>query len=359
MKVSTSLLGGVLASTAFAAPGHGFPSVPTCTSPVIRKEFRNLSTTEKASFLGAVKCLMALPPKLNATYPASTSRYEDFLVVHQENTPRVHWAPMFLPWHRGFLQDFEDALRDECSYTGGLPYWNTALDFADISASPLLNGNLSFGGDGVGDFVPPEGPSSGGNCLANGFFHDTRIHIAQGPAPAVSDDRCILRYFKPFISAFWFAPDKVATIMASPNYTTFEPAVEGDMNPLNPFPTMGLHTGGHAAIGGDMSDMFTSNADPIFYPFHANLDRLWAKWQAVDPTNRQYQVGGAIAPRGVLNMWPTAPAGDMTLDYVLEPLKVKASSSFTTVGQMMNTKGKGVRPAPGKPRGVLCYEYQE
>lgn len=108
-----------------------------------------------------------------------------------------------------------------------------------------------------------------------------------------------------------------------------------------------------------MSDMFISNADSIFYPFHANLERIWAKWQAVSPTNKQYQVGGAIAPRGVLGMWPTAPTGDMTIDYVLDPLKVKASTSFTTVGQLMNTKDKGARPALGKARGVLCYEYEE
>lgn len=144
--------------------------------------------------------------------------------------------------------------------------------------------------------------------------------------------------------------------MAQPDFESFSPKLEGDLNPANPFPTLGLHTGGHAAIGGDMADMFTSNADPIFYLFHANLDRLWAAWQAANPKERQYDIGLPIAPRGVIQIWPDAPAGNVTLDYALEPLTL-GRSSVVKVGQLMNVKGKGVAPESGKPAGLLCYEY--
>lgn len=99
-----------------------------------------------------------------------------------------------------------------------------------------------------------------------------------------------------------------------------------------------------------MSDMFTSNTDPLFYVFHANLDRIWAKWQAANPTARQYDVSNPIAPRGPIQMWPNPPAGNVTLDYELRSLNLK-------VGQIMNTKGKGMPYATGKSAGTLCFEY--
>ncbi|KAK3995262.1 putative tyrosinase [Cladorrhinum sp. PSN332] len=351
---SGAFLATLLAGGATARPGP--PSPATCVTPVQRKEFRNLTSTEKFDFLSAVQCLMDSPSILSSTYPASQSRYDDFLAVHQAVTPYVHWVGQFLPWHRGFLQEFEDALRDECDWTGGLPYWNTLLDFPNITASPVFTGDLSFGGNGVGPVIP-SGTSGDGNCVIDGFFANMSVHFAQGAAPAVATDRCLLRYFRPDWAAYWFNPGKLAIVMAQPTYETFAPTLEGDMVLPLPFETLGIHSGGHAALGGDMMDMFTSNADPIFYPFHANLDRIWANWQAANVTARQYAVGNPIAPRGDIQMWPSPPAGNVTLDYALAPLKVKGTPSYTTVGQIMNTKGKGVRPAPGKPRGVLCYEY--
>ncbi|CAP64745.1 uncharacterized protein PODANS_5_10090 [Podospora anserina S mat+] len=361
MKVSLGsvLLGALLASTpaeVVAHPGH--PS--TCMVTTKRKEFRTLSNVQKLNFLASVKCLMNRPPALSATYPASTSRWTDFLLVHQANTPFVHWVGQFLPWHRAFLQDFEDALRNECGLIGGIPYWNPALDFANLTASPVLSGPLSFGGNGVGPVVvPPGGQSSDGNCVIDGFFGNVSVRVAQGPPPGQVADRCLLRYIRQDFASYWMNPSHVATVLAQPDYATFAPLIEGDMIPPDVFPTMGIHTGGHATIGGDMSDMFTSNSDPIFYPFHANIDRLWAKWQAANPTARQYDISNPIAPRGVIQMWPNPPAGNVTLDYQLSPLKVGDSSTVTTVGQIMNTKGKGVPSAPGKPNGILCYEYVE
>lgn len=118
---------------------------------------RILLTVVTANFLFSVKCLMSLPSKMKSKYPASTSRYEDFISIHQENTPFVHYNGAFFPWHRAFLNDFETALRNECLYFGGLPYWETALDYADVPASPVMSGILGFGGNGVGDVVVPDG----------------------------------------------------------------------------------------------------------------------------------------------------------------------------------------------------------
>lgn len=36
----------------------------------------------------------------------------------------LHKTGRFLPWHRGFTLAHETLLRDECGYTGNIPYWN-------------------------------------------------------------------------------------------------------------------------------------------------------------------------------------------------------------------------------------------
>lgn len=57
-------------------------------------------------------------------------------------------------------------------------------------------------------------------------------------------------------------------------------------------PSSSLHAAGHDIIGGLSNDPLASPGDPAFYLHHAQLDRLWAIWQAQDPKNRQYQVAG-------------------------------------------------------------------
>lgn len=45
---------------------------------------------------------------------------------------------------------------------------------------------------------------------------------------------------------------------------------------------LGAHAAVHIAIGGTMNSP-SSPADPIFFLHHANLDRIWAKWQKKNP----------------------------------------------------------------------------
>lgn len=55
----------------------------------------------------------------------------------------------------------------------------------------------------------------------------------------------------------------------------------------------GLHAGGHFIIGGDPgNDPFMSAGDPIFYLHHAQVDRLWTIWQALEPGKRFGKVFG-------------------------------------------------------------------
>jgi hypothetical protein len=44
-----------------------------------------------------------------------------------------------------------------------------------------------------------------------------------------------------------------------------------------------LHNSAHGWIGGNMNNFFTSPFEPAFWLNHANVDRIWATWQAVHP----------------------------------------------------------------------------
>ena len=54
--------------------------------------------------------------KLESTPLPPPPHWGDFLQIHNTG--------FFLPWHRLYVQTFEDALRSECGYNGVQPYWD-------------------------------------------------------------------------------------------------------------------------------------------------------------------------------------------------------------------------------------------
>ena len=68
-------------------------------------------------------------------------------------------------------------------------------------------------------------------------------------------------------------------------FTAFQAAIEG-----------AVHAGVHSAVGGDM-ETGSSPSDPLFWLHHANIDRLWAKWQKQHPGERVH-----ITPKTVHRM---------------------------------------------------------
>src|SRR6266571_1110573 len=81
----------------------------------------------------------------------------------------------------------------------------------------------------------------------------------------------------------------------------------------------------HSAVGGDM-ETGSSPSDPLFWLHHANIDRLWAKWQkqhpGVKPVLRQNLVRIAqAAPRSshsprlrALRRWAAGYRHPQTMD---------------------------------------------
>lgn len=189
--------------------------------------------------------------------------------VHQDECP--HGRPYFLAWHRGLLKRFEGELRRVSGISDmPLPYWN-------YYANPQ---------------VPPE-------------FQVEHSSLWRGNR--VSTDVTGALSLAPF-------DDSV---------TGFE---RGQSDALEPTIETAPHNPVHNIIGGAMSNIRFSPADPLFYVHHANIDRLWAAWCAagngreMPPEDDIYWQGDPLqygpAIRSVPKIWTYATTSTyMKYDY--------------------------------------------
>lgn len=145
----------VTTETAAVDDGTVTTQAGSCTAPASRIEWRSLSNSGKTSFVNAVKCLMNLPPSGSFSAAGSQNRYEDLVAVHIQMVNSIHMVAQFLPWHRYYISVFESMLRDECAYTGPMPWWNEPLDAGNFANAPLFTSQwfgtaaLASGGSGT------------------------------------------------------------------------------------------------------------------------------------------------------------------------------------------------------------------
>lgn len=112
----------------------------TCTleNLRVRRDWRGFTSSEKKSYINSVLCLTksrsTTPPHLAR---GVRSRFDDFLAVHINQSYHVHrdvslnntglvkntdyFQGLFFAWHRYFIYEYEQALRNECNYTGDYP----------------------------------------------------------------------------------------------------------------------------------------------------------------------------------------------------------------------------------------------
>ena len=124
----------------------------------IRREYGSLSREERLDYVNAVLCLQSLPPRTPANVSSGArSRFDDFTVVHIQQTLYIHFSGVFPPWHRWFVHSYEKALREECGYKGYQPYWDWPKYAHAPQDSPIFDGSdTSLGGNG--EFIEHEGP---------------------------------------------------------------------------------------------------------------------------------------------------------------------------------------------------------
>ena len=242
-----------------------------------RKNINCLSDDELHDLREALAAIYALP----ATDPNSFATLASF-----HGGPPIsycaHGSPGFLTWHRAYLLAFENALRlAGCHVT--LPYWNW-------SSAPTVG-------------VPPacQQPTyvnRAGATVDNPLYSGPRATGGKTVRGANIDTTSF--------------GDLVTSVTSALGASTFESL----QNQLN-----GPHGSVHVRVGGDMGSVPTASYDPIFYLHHANVDRLWARWQASHPD--------------------PLPASEAT--WQLEPFPRPFSAAWQTGADVQSTDALGYR----------------
>ncbi|TVY13044.1 Tyrosinase ustQ [Lachnellula arida] len=262
-------------------------SIQSCQNPSVRREWRTLSTDEKLAYLDAVVCLTKTPSVIGRNQTV----FEDFSWIHNNKGMSAHYAAPFLAWHRYFLHVYETKLRD---------LLRLQLNVHDLPTAPIWDPITGFGGNGNATGVQYYADEAKPHCLSRGF---------QAP-----DD--MEKYHSARVSE-----DAIANLMAIPQYNAFN---------------LGMENGPHLAMPhGVLGDFFSDTApnDPVFFLHHAQLDRLWWKWQHAEPGRRR-EYNGASSRH-------SKEAASLQ-----DQLEMGALAPKIAVEEVIDTQS-----------GILCYEY--
>ncbi|OSX80882.1 hypothetical protein BU14_0031s0054 [Porphyra umbilicalis] len=245
----------------------------SCTAANVRTrvEVRSLSAAARSRFTTAFRTLI------------DRGEYNPFVPFHSGNTDAAHFGAQFLPWHRLYILELEDALR-AIDPLVVLPYWDWSVDALSPATSPV------WGTDLLGGSLP-------GQCIPNGPFQNMQ---ATNPSP-----HCVTRGFTsgPGGSMAGMTFEEAAVLAgvveAGTPYSTFADAIELAHN--RPHEAIGAAQlldaqGQPTSPPGDMWSLGVSPNDPAFFLHHAFVDKLWADRQArADPTEYNGQHGGVAA----------------------------------------------------------------
>lgn len=88
--------------------------------------------------------------------------------------------------------------------------------------------------------------------------------------------------------------------------------------------TLAGGAGSDGVSGGHLTYLPLSTYDPVFWLHHANVDRLFALWQTINPDS---YVPSATAPHST---WVIPSGASLNADYPLEPFNKDASSYWTS-----------------------------
>ncbi len=185
--------------------------------PYDRKDQANLSDTERGRFLCAVNTLIQ-----NGTFG-------QLVAVHADMSHMMHGTQRFLPWHRVYLLQLENALRS-IHPDVSIPYWDWTQAAEQGIPAWLQN---------VTPTVPMPPPAS---------------PISVIRFPGTSQDLATIA-------------SNISTVMQLTDFVSFWSQLEG------------VHNAVHVWVGGSMGSIPTAPADPLFWMHHANIDRIWWKWQ--------------------------------------------------------------------------------
>lgn len=278
-----------------------------------RRNLLNLSPADVAKLRRGFAKLQTYPydDKRGFTFWAGKHGYPDFWCGQ-------HHTPDFLTWHRAYLRAFELALADAVGDPDfGLPYWDwTAAGTATLP--PALTDD---------QYLDDAGAQQDNPLQRTRVVFPPNVDFWTNRQPGDPD---------------WLT-QATAQAMASveePDYFAMQDLLESG------------HDGLHGWVGGSMGSVTTAAFDPVFWFHHANVDRLWARWQDAHPNAT---IPAEVTGSSLVGFPLT---GAQVLDYKAMGYDYAASSTNTAVlGEIdvLSAAGKPLTadfPIPASYRGA-------
>ncbi|KAK0455468.1 Di-copper centre-containing protein [Desarmillaria tabescens] len=347
-----------LTVSASARPSH-------CKHPAVRKEWRALSSRERAEWIAAVNCLATLPHDESLTpmvrpgdivgVNASSSYYDDIVYMHMDMNHKIHFTGLFLPWYRWYVQKYENALKDKCGYKGTSPYWNWAADSNNVKMSTIfdLDPKSGLGGWGL--------PSQDVHVQDGGFGVYTTFRLSYPSYHPLRRNFTI----RPFVGLpLEFFPDQ--ELLANSSFTpeVVRDLVYGYVGDFKGFQTKfefftGAHGSVHEIFGGDLGGICPSDSticqpgptfsanEPIFWLHHAMVDKVWYDWQNANELNARAFEGGSVQMIDNITVYKEYSNGG--------PPNLHMDSVTTGEGLFDEFI---IRDVISTTDGILCYSYE-
>jgi tyrosinase len=254
-----------------------------------RKGVSALSVDELAALREAFRKVMKI----------SDSRgYGHFASIHGLPDPGFceHRSQLFLPWHRGYLYFFEQALQDVAPGVT-IPWW-------DWTASAGLPDTFAEEQDAEGR----ENPLTGARIVLPGGLRDPSWPEETSRAPSEFDT--------------WLAGGELPTqpdideVLGAPTFDDLIQRLENKHNAV------------HMWVGGEMQNQGFAAFDPLFWAHHAMVDRLWAMWQNLHPgaTPRREHLPKGLNYFKDMTVEDTLDITDLGYDYALAEVLLHTGS---------------------------------
>jgi len=255
-------------------------ALPACRRVCQRREWRDLSPSERDRFVSAIKSLHSRP---SPTF-GGLSYWEHFARIHEQNAGQVHNSGFFLVWHRLLLYYVEQALQ---SVDPGvcIPYW----DWDQTYNQPEKDEIWKWLGGSLPGRPVPDGPFKdfsvnwpNRHMLTRGFDMNSKVRL-------------------------YSSSQNDAAIVSESVYGSYSTNVE-----------YSSHGAVHSMIGGDMITMH-SNLDPLFYLHHGKVDYLYFQWQSRHDTSFR-SIGQASVHGTTISLTTPMPFfTDITVGDVIDP----------------------------------------
>ncbi|KXN72123.1 Di-copper centre-containing protein, partial [Conidiobolus coronatus NRRL 28638] len=272
-----------------------------CDQPLIRREIRELSLDERKKFFAAVTKLHEMRP-INGK---NLNRLDYFAWSHDKIYDTIHMNPNFLPWHRYFLQLFQEMIW-QVDPSVVVPYWDWTKDSQEPHKSPIF----------TDEFIGGNGKKQYGYELQNGFMANWEVNypnthkIKRCFRKNVNNTLVVSEEIDP-----WPSPILMNSLMnTNKDYSSF--ARDAEL----------YHGYVHVSTGGEGAEMGKNYSphDILFFLHHGYVDRYWWIWQKRNPDlARTYNGNHHDPPRQVsendLLNFPGAPS-------------IQVKDTFDTVG---------------------------